>query len=201
MAEFVAPIRGDSLMTHSGRMKNPLNEYYKVLKKLTDNRKKTDAHYLEISRIEWEGGLYLNDGVVAIPGACIDASLFNGAKKTKNGVNWKQGATVLEEFCPLKYKGKMIKLNGNKNGEIPNPMLDEFYPLHLDMRPEIVNKKAVLRSRPIFYDWSLTFTVLYDDEVFDERTIIEIIKKTGKYIGLCEKRPRIGGFELLGHEE
>ncbi len=56
MKEIIVAINGPILMMHNGRTKDPLDPYAKALKKLTGKRKKTDADYLEISRLEWEAG-------------------------------------------------------------------------------------------------------------------------------------------------
>jgi len=61
------------LLMHNNNMANPLNAYTQHMKPLTAKRNKTDRDYMEIARVEWEAGLYLHDGVVALPAENIEA--------------------------------------------------------------------------------------------------------------------------------
>ncbi len=182
------------LMIHNGRLRNPLDQYAKALKILTAKRKKTDIDHMEISRLEWEGSLYLNNGQVVVPGIAIDRTFQNGAKLSKNGKSWQKGALVLDNVCPLCYKGEKIDIK--MNGEIPNEQLDKYYPAFNTMEMKLIKGIAVLRTRAIFHDWSTTCQVSYDETIFDERTIQQILEGSGKYVGLLEERPRFGQFEI-----
>jgi hypothetical protein len=74
------------LLMHNNQSANPLNMYARATKVFTLKKKKTDQDHMDISRIEWEAGLYFDDdGNVTIPGECIEAMLRNAARKTKNG--------------------------------------------------------------------------------------------------------------------
>jgi hypothetical protein len=42
----------------------------------------------------------------------------------------------------------------------------------------------------------LLVTILIDEQVFDERTMTAIIEDAGRFVGLCEKRPRLGRFAV-----
>ena len=182
------------LATHNNQTANPLNPYAKVLKILTSKRKKTDQDVMEIARIEWEAGLYLHEGIVAIPARCLDATFLKAAKKTKNGVKYKEGAMVLEDYCPLNYRPPKIKIK--ENNQIPNPELDRFYGTTNYQDMVKVGNSMILRTRPIFNEWSLEFTMMFDENIFDLRTIKDIIETAGKYVGFCEERPRKGKFEI-----
>ena len=65
----------DRLM-HNGQLSDPLNEWTKAKKKITDKKKKTDADHEEVSRLEWMGGLYLFNGAPCIPREAIKATLL-----------------------------------------------------------------------------------------------------------------------------
>ena len=182
------------IMLHNNQTVNPLNRYAHAMKTLTGKRKKTEADYLDIARVEWEAGLYIHDGIIAIPGRCVDATFKNGAKRLKEGKRWLQGAMVMESYCPLEYKGKKIKFT--ENGIIPNPGLDEFFKLYSTVDIMKVGQNSIVRTRPIFQDWSLECTVAYDENIFDMNTIKDILTSAGRYIGLCEGRPRNGKFEI-----
>jgi len=184
------------LLIHNNRTANPLNRYAQILKILNAKGKnKTDQDHKDVARIEWEAGLYLHDGVVAIPGRCIDAMLFKSAKKTRNGPKYKEGTMIAEDYCQLDYRSPKIKIK--ENDHIPNPELDKFYDATNFQAPVKINRSStVIRTRPIFYDWSLEFTVIIDENILDERTVKDIAKTAGEYVGLCEDRPRKGRFEI-----
>jgi hypothetical protein len=183
------------LLIHCNKASNPLNNYAKHMKALTAKRKKTDEDFEEIARVEWEAGLYLNDGVVALPSDNLDRCLWDAAKKTKNGKQYKQGVMIMEDWLPLDYSGTKIRVK--QNGEIPILELDKFYPNYRHQAMVKVGMQQVLRTRPIFHNWSFLFSIAIDEQVLDERTVVMIVETAGKYIGLCEKRPRLGRFDVV----
>lgn len=196
MKELIMELVGTvPIILHNNQTVNPLNRYCQALKPLTGKRKKTDEDVIEIARIEWEAGLYVYNGMIVIPGKCIDASFKNGAKRTKEGRKWVQGAMIMEDYAPLKYKG-MKNGKFDINGDIPSPSLDELFKTNSVMDMVKVGISTVLRTRPIFYDWSIECTVAFDEKIFDQRSIENIVRETGKYVGLCERRPRYGKFDV-----
>lgn len=180
------------LLMHDNKMANPLNAYTQYMKPLTAKRNKTDKDYMEIARVEWEAGLYLHDGVVALPAENLEACFLKAAKRTKNGQKYQSGAMISEDWFPLDYKGSKIKIKQNE--EIPVIDLDKYYEHFRHQSMVKVGGQQVLRTRPIFHDWSLVVLILIDESVFDERTMTSIIEDAGQFVGLCEKRPRLGRF-------
>lgn len=51
----------------------------------------------------------------------------------------------------------------------------------------------ILAHRPCFNDWSLTFDLLYDPDMFNERIMREIVDAAGRRIGLGDFRPACKG--------
>ena len=184
------------LMTHNNRLANPLGPYAKALKLRTGKRNKTDTDLIEIGRIEWEGGLYLESGAIVMPGRCLNACFFEGAKKKKNGPRWRSGAMLDQEYYPMKYQGPRIKVE--MNGEIPNQELDKYYENYVDQRMVRVGNNQVLRTRPYFTNWSIETTILYDETIVDRRTLMQICEDAGYLIGLCEFRPGSKGGGSMG---
>ena len=142
------------LITHNNQTANPLNEYSKAIKSLTSKRKKTDADHQEIARIEWEAGLYLENGVVVMPARCIEATFLAAAKKSKDGKKWQSGAIIDEDFCEIKYNGPKVKVK--ENGHIPNKGLDKYStktcspPTSSNRVPSIRCEEIILTSDPIY---------------------------------------------------
>jgi hypothetical protein len=182
------------LLMHCNKAANPLNPYAQFLKSLTAKKKKTDQDYKEIARVEWEAGLYLHDGEVAIPGENLEACFLKAAKRTKNGQKYQSGAMVSEEWFALAYQGPKIKAEPSRH--IPNDELNRYFDSFKHEQMVRVSNQQVLRTRPIFHGWSLSCGLQIDNEVLDERTVTAIIEDAGRFVGLCEKRPRLGRFDV-----
>src|SRR5688572_8352761 len=93
------------LLMHNGQLADPLNKWAKAMKKITAKRKKTDEDYEELSRLEFEGGLYLDDDLApCIPGINLEGCLVDGAKKSKLGEQFKAAVMIVDNW-PLLYSG------------------------------------------------------------------------------------------------
>ena len=185
------------ILMHNNRLANPLNPYAKALKKLTGKRNKTEADHMEISRIEWEAGLYLHDGQIVIPSLNILSCLWYGAKKSKRGPKIKIGVNILEDYLPLSYQGPKIKItsasNGTSNG-IPIEELDNYYSHYNYINTVVVEKKSTMRTRPIFHNWSVQAPLHFEDTIIDEDELIKVAEDAGILVGLGDWRPRFGRF-------
>jgi hypothetical protein len=180
-----------AMLQHNVRMANPLDPYAKALKAISGKRKKTDKDLEECARVEWEGGLYLYDGIVQIPNRVVNKCMERGATKQSNGTRWKSGAIVDENCCPLKYKGVAIKTNGSK--AIPNPDLNKYYEDHKYQTMVRVGQSTLLRTRPIFYDWFFEFGVYYDPNVLNINQVLQAAEDAGRLVGLGDWRPEKSG--------
>lgn len=172
------------LIVHNGRLADPLDPITRQLAELTGKRKKTLEDHHRISRVEWEGGLYLDeDDEPCLPSECIEATLVAGAKRTKQGRDAKAGI-VVPDHAKLVYdgpkdveamwaSGKFLKRNGVR-----------------------VGPARVIRSRPIFHAWSAVVRIVWDPDVIrDEPDLMKIAEAAGQ-MGTCEWRPRFGRFEV-----
>lgn len=179
------------LLTHNNRLANPLDRYSQEMSKKSGKRKKTIEDIWELARIEWEGGLYLYDGEIKLPNRVINKCFERGATKQKNGMLWKSGCIVQDDYCPLKYAGPTIKVGSS--GNIPNPELDKFFKKYLMQTMVRVGQATILRSRPEFSDWSLETTILFEPAVINKESLIQAAKDAGRLVGLCEWRMEKGG--------
>ena len=170
------------------------------MKSLTGKRNKTDADLKEIARLEWEGGLYIEDGGVVMPAKCLNSCFFEGAKKKKNGPKWRTGAILPGEYYPMDYKGTKVKVE--MNGRVPNSDLDKYYSNFNDQRMVRVGTGQILRTRPLFLDWSVPGVhIMYDENILDKRTLLQICVDAGYLVGLCEMRPGSKGGGSYGRFE
>ena len=186
MAEF--KVKGVSpMMMHSDRMCNPLDELTKELKAVTSKRKKTDADYEEMSRIEFKAGLYFDDTLGPyLPAQNIEATLINAGKLSKQGSTVKRALMVMEDKIPVEYKGPRT---------IETMYADRAS--FVDVRSVVVQRARLMRTRPIFRDWAVSFSVAYDEGSFNEDVVRQIVETAGKFVGFGDYRPRYGRFQIV----
>ncbi len=178
--EGIAP-----LLMHNGQLANPLNPLVKEMKKITGIRKKTDEHHLELQRLEFRASLYLNSaGNVIVPSEVIESCLIEGAKKAKLGKAFKSSVTVLND-PELRY-GKRLTV------EQLWDQCEEF----ADVRGVKVGQSRVMRTRPIFRNWSCTVMAQYDPDVLNLRDVEEIATDAGRLCGIGDWRPKHGRFQV-----
>lgn len=174
------------LILHSCATVNPLHPLAKEMKKYTSKRKKTDEDYTTISDIEWEAGLYWKDGVGPyVPAENIEATLRAGARSRKLGKDFEKYVSVLNLYNPIDY-GEELTLD----------QLRADYQ-YRDCRVMNVQRAKILRTRPRFDTWSVTFNLAYDENMIDLETIAQVMDYCGQYIGLCDSRPKYGKFAAV----
>jgi hypothetical protein len=175
------------LLCHNGRLANPLDEAAKAIRAVSGKRKKTDADHAELARLEFLGGLYLNDdGRPVFPGENIEAAMVAGAKKQKLGQQAKAGI-ICDGLWPIEY-------DGPKN---PDAMWAEGKRF-ADVRGVKLNgRSTVMRCRPIFRKWALAFDVQYLPTLLDESEVTETLRTVGRIVGLGDFKPKFGRFEIV----
>ena len=175
-------------MQHNGRLSNPLDPFVKRIKPITGKKNKTDEDHLAISDLEFEGGLYLDDNDrVCWPPENILAMLITSAKFRKMG---KKLANSLQILGPSEHQG-MFPLNYEGPRELADLKAD---PRFRDIRSARVGQSRVMRTRPIFRQWSLEFWVLYLADQFDPEELDWFVANAGRLVGLSEYPARYGRF-------
>lgn len=173
------------LIVHNGQLANPLHPIVKQMKKITAKKKKTEEDHEELARLEWYGSLYLGDkGEPVMPGECLEALIRSGAKKTRQGKDV-QSSVLVDGLIPIQYEGP-------KNIDKLWAMGDKFA---ISVPVKVVSAK-VIRTRPIFRSWKLTFDVKFGPDVIDVADLDGFIVTAGEMCGLCDWRPRYGRFEV-----
>ena len=74
--------------------------------KISGKRIKTDADLEELARLEFQGSLYFGKEGPFLPAQVIEASIIDGAKKSKDGLKAKAGMFV-EKGAILEYDGPL----------------------------------------------------------------------------------------------
>lgn len=181
-------ISGESpLLCHNGQTADPRNTYSKAIKAVSSKRKKTDADFEEMARLEWLAGLYRFRDDLVIPDYVLESVFINGAKKSKRGPQAKCGM-FFTEHASLEFDGKPE--------QITDEILAELFEAggHTHSIAVKVGMAKVIRTRPIFRRWSLTATAQFDPDVLNQRDIAEIADDAGKLVGIGDWRPKHGRF-------
>ena len=177
------------LIMHSCKCVNPLHPISLEMKKYTSKRKKTEEDLKIISDLEWKAAVYWKDGVgPVIPSECIEATIQNGAKAFRKGADIQKYVMVEEMEAPLEYGANLTM----------EELINDYN--YRDTRPVVVQRARIIRTRPRFNRWQISFTLNYDLGKIDLETIVQSIEQAGAYVGICDGRPKYGKFVAIVEE-
>jgi hypothetical protein len=173
------------LLMHSGQLADPLNPHTKAMKAISGKRKKTEADFAQLAKLEWFGSLYLHDGAPCLPGEVIEAGLIEAARKMRRGQEAKAGI-ISDGFFALDYDGPRD----------PEALwADIRFRFSTGVR---VQRNRVIRTRPRFDEWTATVEVDYLPDQLNPAEVTDMMRTLGRIIGIGDWRPRFGRFELDG---
>ena len=187
MKQITFKLVGDTpLIMHADTMVDPFHPLTKEKKKLTSKKSnKTEDDLHRIDEIEWIAGLYFVDKLgPVIPGANIDRMIVDAAKRTKNGAKAKMGLQASEDYFPLQYDGPR---------EVKALAADPRFSFRKSIKQGMTR---IMRVRPWFHTWTLDVSVDYDEKIFDRDDLVGFFSDAGRYVGLCDWRPRYGRFSV-----
>lgn len=170
------------LLCHNVRLANPLDPIVRAMKEISSKRKKTDEDLERLARLEFEGGLYLDEAGPYIPGANVEKCLVEAGRITRQGKQVERGLFVTDMEVPLLYRG---------------PRDPEGLWADLNFRSMMsvrVGMARVMRCRPIFSEWRLEVNATMDPAQLNLDTLETILTDAGQMVGLAEHRPRYGRF-------
>jgi hypothetical protein len=170
------------LLMHSSRLCDPLDPIVRDLARITGKRLKTTADHQEIARIEWFGGLWLDDGLPCIPGEAIEATFVGGARMQRRGLQASAGIQV-DGPARLFYDGPE---------DIDELWEQPRFRLRVPVR---VGNARTMRTRARFDTWSVEFTASYLPSLLSKASIVEIFATSGFARGLGDWRPKFGRYE------
>lgn len=192
MKIYEVTIKGASpLLMHNSRLANPFDNIVQAMKPLQKKRNKTTDDMEELARLEFLGGLYVDDeGAPCLPGHVIEGlfvQTFRAARQTKDAMS----GIMSEGDWPIQYNGPK---DSNKLWE----KRAEFS----DFRMVALKKSSRIgRTRPIFRKWACTFRIAIDGAAADPKTAKERLEHAGAYIGVGDYRPRFGRFTVESFKE
>ncbi len=188
--KFMVVIEGASLLMHNGQLADPLNTWSKALKEHTSKRKKSDEDHEKIAEVEFQGGLYFDDKLGPyIPGHMLDAVIVGGAKKKRLGTIFESCVRTTQDIYKLDYKGPRTR----------EKLWAE--PKFRDRRACGVQAARVIRTRPKFTDWTVTFDLELFPSELNPGNVKQAIVDAGVYSGIGDFRPKFGLFTVKGFEE
>ena len=174
------------LLMHNGQLADPLNEWAMKLAEVTKKRSKTEDDHRLVSDIEWRGGLYLDErDKPCIPGECVHSMLVKAAKAFRLGTKFLAGIIVDEQTIPLEYSGPKT---------VDGLQKDAAFRLRKRVK---VSTSAVMRTRPRFPNWRLTFTVMWMPDMVDGADLRTVVEQAGRVVGLGDYRPIYGRFNVV----
>lgn len=174
------------LLMHNGQLADPMNKWSRLMKEISAKRKKVDADFEELARLEWYGGLYLVNSQIVIPGYVFEACLIGkggAARKERMGKEAAAALWVLDDM-PLIYDGPT---------DLAELWADEDFRLVMGVK---VGQARVMRTRPMFKTWSAEPTVTFDPDLLNEDVVRRWVELAGAQCGLCDWRPRFGRFDV-----
>lgn len=169
------------LIAHNGQTADPLNRWSKAIKAISGKRKKTDADYEELARIEFLAGLYMNTEGPIIPNTIIDALTVRAAMKQKEGPVAKSGVFCLDH-ARLDYDGPRTA---------DTLWADERFRFACSVR---VGQARVMRMRPRFDEWSATIALNIEDTLVNPAQVDKWMEIAGTQVGIGDWRPQYGRF-------
>lgn len=173
------------LLLHNGILSDPLDPRTKAIAAVTKGRNKTDREHERVAELEFHGSLYLSEKVPHVPVLPADnlqKVLIEGARKAKLGKAFEAGTYVLAD-APILYDGPKA---------IDKLYADERFRYRKGV---VVQKRRVMRTRPIFRIWAVEMAVEFDPEQVNKTDVIEALTVAGGRVGIGDWRPRYGRFE------
>jgi hypothetical protein len=144
--------------------------------------KKTPEEQAEISAYRVPCDSSPGKGELYIPATCLRASLVAAATYSTG----KRGATLRKTAdASLFVSPEYLGLGTSK--------------FIVDARPVRIKATGgrIIRFRPRLDEWSVRFTVEYDETLMKESTIREIVDNAGKRVGVLDFRPAFGRFIVV----
>lgn len=187
--QFLVGIQGDILLLHNGQLADPLNKYAKAMKQVSGKRNKSEEDFAKLADIEFEGSLYVEEGKAVLDSRVLEAAIAEGAKVTKEG---KKALTsvFVDTSGELTYRGGPLS--------VEELVKSDEHRLTVGVR---VQRNRVMRTRPLFRDWSAEFKVSLLTSEANADSLHTWLENAGRTKGVGDYRPRYGRFAVSKFEQ
>lgn len=168
------------LLMHNISLADPDNPYVKEIATYTAKRKKTEDDRREIERLEWYGGLYVDNGRVVYPTQNVRKSLIQAGKISKQGTQVTRALSFADLNVPLVYDG-------------PDDLDVLFKDSAFQNRSAVgISGKRTMRVRPEFREWAVVANAFLLEDVMDLADLERVGHRAGVAEGLGDNR--INGY-------
>jgi len=148
---------------------------------------KEKAERKKVGVVDWskevEEALYRKpDGTIYEPSTHIEGAMIKAASSFQ-----------------IPGRGKKTYKDLFKSAVIVEPMEIPLEPQKytVDRRPVVMPGGRIMRSRPKFENWELTFDIVVSEEELRKETVEGVLKHAGSFIGIGDFRPKFGRFEVV----
>lgn len=168
------------LLCHNISLADPDNPIVTEISTYTGKRKKTEDDRRAIERLEWFGGLYVDDGVPVMPTGNIRKSIIQSGKISKQGLMVSRALNFTSLNVPIAHGGP---------GDLEALYRDKEY----SNRSAVgISGKRTMRVRPQFTKWVIIADALLLEDVMDISDLTRVAERAGAAEGLGDNR--INGY-------
>lgn len=179
------------LLQNNPQTVDRFNPYTKAMKRINDKKtRRTDDDFLELKNIEVRAKIYWDDAAgIYVPAnwvtAAIAGSSFKTAKISKADI--RSAVFAADDKLPLTYRDQ-------SKVKTPDDIVgNDCFRLDMTLKQGMVR---VVKSVPIFHDWSFECALEYDDEVVDADSMTTILTRCARYGGFGDFRPTFGRADV-----
>jgi hypothetical protein len=182
MARYRITLTGTTpLVQHNPRLADPGDDITREIKSITGKRKKTDEDRVAIERLEWFGGLYLEDKTPVVPTANIRKCIVEAGKTRKLGKQIGRAVSFVDFTVPVIHDG-------------PKDIEKLYSHPGFRLRATVVNngQTRIVRVRPKFPAWALVADAEVLEDLIDPHELRDVAALAGVIEGLGDNR--VNGF-------
>lgn len=168
------------LLMHNIALADPDNPFVQEIGTYTAKRKKTEDDRRAIERLEWFGGLYVEDGRIVMPTGNIRKCFVQAGKITKQGTQVARALQFADLNVPLAYDGP---------ADLEALYADKTFTNRAAVG---ISGKRTMRVRPQFPQWAIVAEALLLEDVMDLDDLRRVAERAGQAEGLGDNR--INGY-------
>jgi len=108
-------------------------------------------------------------------------------------------SSMQKSAAEFKFQGRKTYKDLFKAAIFVEPLLiphkNQSY--QIDKRAVNINRSKILRCRPRFDKWELTFRIIIKDDRIEPLLVKQVLENAGRFHGVGDYRPRFGLFEVI----
>lgn len=164
------------LLCHNIALADPDNDFVKQIATYTAKRKKTEDDRREIERLEWFGGLYVEDGRPVIPTGNIRKAFVQAGKISKQGTMVTRALNFTSLYAAIAHGGP---------DDLEAMYADKAYSNRAAVG---ISGKRTMRVRPQFTKWVVVADAILLEDVMDPGDLTRVAERAGQAEGLGDNR-------------